>query len=118
VEVTRLLDLGLESYFLAAVPLELKLFFSELSLAQLVRFLVVKFAYPGLNSRLGMSAHIFLNLFQDLTAWHECSHFPGFILGFNGVVLLVVADISVDSETPVVTSSISRCTDTVFRICS
>ena len=30
------------------------------------------------------------------------------ILGFNGVVHSVVGDVSVDSETPVVTSSISR----------
>jgi hypothetical protein len=40
----------------------------ELSLAQLVRFLVVEPVHLGLSPRLGMGARIFLNLFQDLTA--------------------------------------------------
>ena len=33
-----------------------------------------------------------------------CSYFSRFILGFNGVMLLVVDDVSVNSEAPVVTS--------------
>ena len=39
-------------------------------------------------------------------------------IGFNGVVLSVVDDVPVDSETHVVTSSISRCAGTVFWRCS
>ena len=35
--------------------------------------------------------------------WHGCLYFPGFILGFNGAMLLVVDDVPVDSEAPVVT---------------
>jgi len=35
---------------------------------QLVKILVVKPLYPDLSPRLGMSAHIFLDLFQDLLA--------------------------------------------------
>ena len=35
----------------------------------------------------------------DLT--QGCSHFPGFILRFNGVMLSVVGDVPVDSEAPV-----------------
>ena len=49
------------------------------------------------------------------STWHECSYFSGFILGFNGIVLSVVGDIPVDSEAPVVTSSISTCAGKVFR---
>jgi hypothetical protein len=36
--------------------------------------------------------------------WHGRSYFPGFISGFNGAILLVVGDVPVDSETPVVIS--------------
>jgi len=36
------------------------------------------------------------------------SYFTGFNLGFNGAMLLMVSDVPVDSETPVVNSSISR----------
>jgi len=43
-----------------------------------------------------------LSGFKSLT-WHVCSYFPGFISGFNGVVLSVVGDVPVDSETSVVT---------------
>jgi hypothetical protein len=39
--------------------------------------------------------------------WHECSHFPRFILEFNDAILSVVGDMAVNSEAPVVTSSIS-----------
>jgi hypothetical protein len=38
----------------------------ELSVAQLVGFLVVKPAHPGLSPRLDIGARIFLDLFQDL----------------------------------------------------
>ena len=41
--------------------------------------------------------------FKYLT-WHGCPHFSGFIIGFNDVMLLVVGDIPIDSEVPVVTS--------------
>ena len=58
----------------------------------MVGFCVVEPTYPGSSSRLDTGAHIFLNLFQDLT-----------VLFFS-----VVGDVSVDSEAPVVTSSISR----------
>ena len=64
----------------------------ELSVAQLVRFLVVEPAHQGSSPRLDNGACIFLNLFQD----------------FTGAILLVVGDVPVDSEAPVVTSSISR----------
>jgi hypothetical protein len=39
---------------------------------------------------------------------HGCSYFSNFIPGFNGVILSVVDDVSVDSEPPMVTSLISR----------
>ena len=42
------------------------------------------------------------------STWHECSYFSGFISGFNGTILLVVGDVPIDSEAPMVTSSISR----------
>ena len=48
--------------------------------------------HQGSSPRLSTSARIFLNLFQDLTC----------------AILSVVGDVLVDSETPVVTSSISR----------
>ena len=38
------------------------------------------------------------------STWHGCSHFSEFISGFNDTMLLVVGDIPVDSEAPVVTS--------------
>ena len=59
----------------------------KLMIDQLVRLRVVEPAHPGKSS-----------------TWHGCSHFSGFILGFNDAVLLVVGDVSVDSEAPVVTS--------------
>jgi hypothetical protein len=37
-----------------------------------------------------------------------CSYFSGFIAGFNGAILLVVGGMPVDSDVPVVTSSILR----------
>jgi hypothetical protein len=37
--------------------------------------------------------------------WHGCLHFP---TGFNGAILSVVGDVPVNSEAPVVTSSVSR----------
>jgi hypothetical protein len=40
----------------------------QLSLAQLVRFLVVEPAHPSSSPRFGMGARIFLDLFLDLTA--------------------------------------------------
>ena len=40
----------------------------ELSLAQLVRFLVVEPAHPDSSPRFGTGARIFLDLFKDLTA--------------------------------------------------
>jgi hypothetical protein len=68
----------------------------KLRLAQLGRFLRVERAHPASSSRFGMSAY------------------PG----FNGVVFSVVGDVPVDSDALVVTLSISRCTDIVFRRCS
>ena len=65
---------------------------SEPSVAQLLRFLMVKPAHQGLNPQFGTSAHIFLNLFQDLT----------------GDILSVVGNVLVDSKTSVMTSSISK----------
>jgi hypothetical protein len=53
---------------------------------------VVEPAHQDLSPQLGINVHIFLNLFQDLVIF----------------VLLVVGDVSIDSEAPVVTSSISR----------
>ena len=44
------------------------------------------------------------------TYTHMCSYFSGFIPGFNGAILLVIGDVPVDNETPVVTSSISKFT--------
>ena len=41
----------------------------------------------------------------DLT---ECSYFPKLILGFNDAMLLVVNNVPINSEAPVMTSSISR----------
>ena len=61
---------------------------SKLSVAQLVRFLVVEPAHPGSSLRLGTGARNFLDLFQDLT----------------GTILSVVVDVPVDSEVPMVTS--------------
>jgi hypothetical protein len=43
--------------------------------------------------------------------WHGCSHFSEFILWFNSPILSVVGDVSVDSEVPMMTSSISRFAD-------
>ena len=60
----------------------------ELILDQLAGFLVVEPAHPGLSPRFGIGARIFLDLF---------------ISGFNGVILSVVGNVPVDSETPVVT---------------
>jgi hypothetical protein len=40
--------------------------------------------------------------------WHRCSCFSRFIPGFNDTMLLVLGDVSLDSEASVVTSSISR----------
>jgi hypothetical protein len=48
---------------------------------QLVRFLVVESAHPGLSSRLGTDIYIFLDLFRDLT----------------GAILSLVDDVPVDS---------------------
>ena len=39
---------------------------SELSIARLVRFLMVESDHSGLSARLGTSARIFLNLFRNL----------------------------------------------------
>ena len=58
----------------------------------MVRFLVVEPAHQGSSPRLDNGARIFLNLSQNLT----------------GAILLVVGDVSVDSEALVVISSISR----------
>jgi hypothetical protein len=38
------------------------------------------------------------------STWHRCSYFSGFISGFNGTMLSVVGDVSVDSEAHMVTS--------------
>jgi hypothetical protein len=64
----------------------------ELSIAQLVGFLVMKPVHLGSSLRLDMGARFFLDLFQDLMT----------------LFLSVIGDVSVDSEVPVVTSSISR----------
>jgi len=53
----------------------------------------VESVHPGSSLRLDTDARIFLNLFQNLTA-----------------KLLVIDDMSLDNETSVVTSSISRFT--------
>ena len=68
----------------------------------LLRCLLVEPVHPNLSHRLGTGSRLFF----------------GFILEFNGVVFSVVGEVSVDSEVPVVTSSISRCAGTVFRRCS
>ena len=65
-----------------------------LSVAQLVRFFVVKSIHLSLGPRLSTGAPIFLNLFHNLT----------------GVVFLVLDDVLVDSEAHMVISSI-------FSIC-
>jgi hypothetical protein len=59
----------------------------ELSVDQLVGFLVVEPTHPGLNSRFNTGARIFLDF-----------------SGFNDTILSVVGDVPVDSEMPVVTS--------------
>jgi hypothetical protein len=41
---------------------------SELIIDQLVGFLMMEPVHPGSSPRLGMGAHIFLDLFQDLSA--------------------------------------------------
>jgi len=64
----------------------------------MVRFLAVEPVHLDSSSRLGTG----------------CSHFTVFISGFNGVVRSMVGDVLVDSEAPLVTSSISRCAGTVF----
>ena len=53
---------------------------------------MVEHTHQGSSPRLGTGARIFLDLFQDLT----------------GTILSVIGDVPVDSEAPVVTSSISR----------
>jgi len=68
----------------------------------MIRFLVVEPTHPGSSPRLGTVDRIFLELSQD----------------FYGIMFSVVGDVPVDSETHVVTSSISRCAGTVFRRCS
>ena len=52
------------------------------------------------------------------STWHRCSHFPRFILWFNDTMLLVVGDVPIDSESPVVTSWISRSAGSVLRKCA
>ena len=41
--------------------------------------------------------------------WYECSYFPGFIPRFNDVMLSVVGDIAINSETPMVTMNFEIC---------
>ena len=53
---------------------------------------MVEPTHQGSSPRLGTGARIFLDLFQDLT----------------GTILSVIGDVPVDSEAPVVTSSILR----------
>ena len=60
--------------------------YGETSIAQLVRFFVVKTAHLDLSPRLGTSAHIFLNL--------------------SDAIVLVEGDMLVNSEVSVVTFSI------------
>jgi len=67
----------------------------ELSIAPLVRFLLAIPIHSSSRPRLFTSAHIFLNLFQDLII----------------AILSVVGGMPVDYETPVVTFSI-------LKICS
>lgn len=59
---------------------------------KLVRFLVVEPDHQGSSPQLDIGARIFLDLFQNL----------------NGVILSVVGGMLVDSDTLVVTSSISK----------
>jgi hypothetical protein len=59
---------------------------------------MVEIIHPSSSPWFGTGVHIFLDLFQDLTTF----------------VLSVVGDVPVNSEAPVVTSSISICVSTVF----
>ena len=61
---------------------------------------MVEPAHPGSSHRLGTGACIFSRI----------------ILGFNGIMLSVVGDVPVDSEASVVTSSISRCVDSLSEV--
>jgi hypothetical protein len=47
-----------------------------------------------------------------------CSYFSKFISEFNDVVFSLAVNVSVDSKASVMTSLISRCAGTVFRMCS
>jgi len=73
----------------------------KLMIDQLVRLRVVEPAHPGKSS-----------------TWHGCSYFFGFIPWFNGAMLLVVGDVPIDSEAPVMISWISRSAGAVLRMCS
>jgi hypothetical protein len=57
-----------------------------------------------------------LSVVDDVPVDSEAPMVTSSISGFN--VLSVVDDVPVDSETPVVTLLISRCAGTVFRRCS
>lgn len=58
---------------------------------------MVEPVHPDLRSRFNIDTRIFLNLFQDLT----------------GVILLLVGNVPIESDAPVMTSSILR----IYRLC-
>jgi hypothetical protein len=78
------------SIFLFVLPLN-ALAYCELRVAQLVRFFVVEPVHQSLSLRLGAGAHIFFDLFRDLTNF----------------ILSLVGDVPVDSEVQMVTLSVS-----------
>jgi hypothetical protein len=63
--------------------------------AQTIGFLVVKLIYLSLSTQLDVSDCIFLDLFRDLMVF----------------VLLVLSDVSLTSEAPIMTMSTSRSVD-------
>jgi hypothetical protein len=61
--------------------------FCELIIDLLVEFFVVETCLPRFKS----------------STWYKCSHFSGFILGFDDAMLSVVGDVPVNNEVSVVT---------------
>lgn len=73
-----------------------------ISLPQLFGLFVVKPVYPNSNSHLGYRGY----------------HFSKFIPTCDGDVLSVVDDVSIDNDTPVMTSSISKSVSLIFWRCA
>lgn len=67
---------------------------SQMSVAQLVRFVVVKHTSIWVCPRLDMCVCVFLDLFQNR---------------FSGTILPLVGDVPVDSETHVMTFNLDIC---------